>query len=88
MLPESFYREVDKGDASTELTLREKLAIDFARRFCVDHESIDDAYFDRLRTGFADDEILDLTVCTARFLSMGRMTRVLRPDHDCPLPAR
>lgn len=86
MLPEEFYAEVSKGEASEVLSAREKLVIDYARRFCVDHESIDDACFDRLRTVFRDDEILDLTVCVARFLSMGRMTRVLRLDHDCPLP--
>ena len=86
MLPEEFYGEVALGAGSTDLSAREKLAIDYARRFCVDHESIDDAYFDRLRVEFADDEILDLTVCVARFMSMGRMTRVLRLDHDCPLP--
>lgn len=64
------------------LSAREKLIVDYAQRFCADHESLDDAYFARLREHFGDDEILDLTVCVARFLSMGRITRVLRLDHD------
>ena len=59
---------------------QERLAIEYAERFAVDHLSIDDAFFERLRTVFADDEILDLTVCLATFLGLGRLLRVLGVD--------
>ncbi len=71
----------------SKLSERERMLVDFATRFARDHESLDESHFDRLKTHFRDDELLDVTVCTARFLSMGRITRVLRLDHDsCPPP--
>jgi alkylhydroperoxidase family enzyme len=63
------------------------VALDFAELFVTDHESIDDQRFDELRSEFSDDEIVDLCICVARFLAFGRITRVLRLDHDCPIGA-
>ena len=70
------YRE--QGDYSE----RERLAIEFAERFAMDHLSLDDAFFERLRAAFTDEEILDLSICVAAFLALGRATKVLRLDQD------
>jgi alkylhydroperoxidase family enzyme len=56
---------------------RQRLAIEYAERFAVDHQSIDDELFARLRDQFADDEILDLTLCVAVYLGLGRTLEVL-----------
>ncbi len=88
-LDEDLYRSVTAfvHDGSTDgLTVRELLAIEYAARFCDDHEAIDDDLFARLRAAFDDGQIYDLTVCVARFLSMGRITQVLKLDQECPLP--
>jgi hypothetical protein len=37
----------------------------------------------RLRAQFADDEILDLTLCCAIFLGLGRTLEVLGVDEAC-----
>jgi alkylhydroperoxidase family enzyme len=58
-------------------TERQRLAIEYAERFAVDHQSIDDELFARLRGQFADDEILDLTLCVAVYLGLGRTLEVL-----------
>lgn len=89
---ESLYRQIEghverRGEASA-LSARQRLIVDYAGLFARDHESIDDAFFERLRGELRDDEILDLTVCVARFLAMGRITRVLRLDHECPIGSR
>ena len=68
------YRE---RDGYTE---REKLAIEYAERFVVDHLALDDAFFTRLRSAFADDEILDLTICISTFLAVGRVLQVLKVE--------
>jgi alkylhydroperoxidase family enzyme len=68
------YRE---RDGYTE---REKLAIEYAERFVLDHLDIDDDLFTRLRAHFADDEILDLSICVATFLALGRLLQVLGID--------
>ena len=41
--------------------------------------------FGRLRAYFADDEILDLTLCCAVFLGLGRTLEVLGITDSCPL---
>lgn len=73
------YREHDG------YTARERLAIEYAERFAVDHTNIDDDLFVRLREQFADDEILDLTICVGAFLGLGRMLQVLHIDGDRPV---
>ncbi len=61
-------------------TEREKLAIEYAERFVLGHLAIDDEFFARLRAAFADDEVLDLTICVSTFLAVGRLLQVLRID--------
>ncbi len=73
------YRE--HGDYSE----REKLAIEYAERFALEHLGIDDAFFSRLREHFEDAEILDLTICVADYLAFGRLTQVLKLDQECSI---
>jgi len=46
---------------------------------------MDDAFFDRLRALFSDEEILDLTLCVAVFLGLGRSLTVLGVDQSCAI---
>ena len=66
-------------------TPRQRLAIEYAERFAIDHGSIDDAFFGRLRELFSDPEILDLTLCVAVFLGLGRSLSVLGVDQSCAI---
>jgi alkylhydroperoxidase family enzyme len=75
-LGEEFYCAVGSSDEST-LTEQERLAVEYAERFAVDHTSIDDAFVERLRGAFTDPEILDLTICLSAFLGLGRTLRAL-----------
>jgi alkylhydroperoxidase family enzyme len=65
---------------------RERIAIDYAERFALDHLTIDDAYYDRMRAAsFTDAEILDLTVCIGGWLALGRTLHVLGLDDSCKI---
>ena len=75
-LTEEFYCKVGHS-ASEELSPQERLAIEYAERFAVDHQSIDDAFIQRLQGVFTDAEIFDLTVCLSAFLGLGRTLRAL-----------
>ena len=75
-LDEDFYGAVGSG-ADGLLDERERLAVEYAERFAVDHTSIDDAFVERLRASFTDPEIFDLTVCLSAFLGLGRTLRAL-----------
>ena len=64
---------------------RQRLAIEYAERFAADHRAIDDELFTHLRAQFADDEILDLTLCCAVFVGLGRTLEVLQITDACDL---
>lgn len=76
----ALYEHVAEYHDHDGYTAREKLAIEYAERFVLDHLAIDDAFFARLRAEFADDEVLDLTICIGTFLALGRLLQVLQID--------
>ena len=75
-LSEEFYCAVGQPDESG-FSEQERLAVEYAERFALDHASIDDECIDRLRRVFTDPEILDLTICVSAFLGLGRTLRAL-----------
>lgn len=76
-LTEDFYCQVGPSSDTGGLSEQERLAVEYAERFAVDHLSIDDAFVDRLRQHFSDPEIFDLTICVSAFLGLGRTLRAL-----------
>jgi alkylhydroperoxidase family enzyme len=82
-LTEDFYAHVADYHDDGRYSEQEQLAIEYAERFLLDHTNIDDAFFARLRSAFSDPEILDLTICIATFLGLGRLLRVLGVDQTC-----
>jgi alkylhydroperoxidase family enzyme len=82
---EQFYTELANYRRSDLYSEREKLAVEYAERFALDHLNIDDELFERLLAHFTDAEVLDLSVTVARHLGFGRMTQVLRVDQVCPI---
>jgi AhpD family alkylhydroperoxidase len=66
-------------------TPRQRLCIEYAERFATDHASMDDAFFQRLQGSFSDAEIVDLTLCVAVFLGLGRSLSVLGIDQSCAI---
>jgi alkylhydroperoxidase family enzyme len=85
---EEVYEEIATYESSAHLSDAEKLAIAFAERFALDHESLDDAFFEQLRAVLTDDEIVDLGFLTARHLAFGRFTHVLGLDDHCDIGTR
>jgi alkylhydroperoxidase family enzyme len=74
---DGYYAEVADWRNSQQLSDRERLAAEFAQRFALDHLAMDDAFWARLRSAYADDEIADLTICCGMFLGMGRVLAVI-----------
>src|SRR5215831_8529685 len=80
---EAHYEHLDDYRTWPGYSDRQRLAIEYAERFATDHRAIDDELFGRLRAAFGDDEILDLTLCCAIFLGLGRTLEVLAVDEAC-----
>ena len=77
---EDTYGHVDEWRTWPEYTGRQRLAIEFAERYAVDHQGIDDDLFVRLHAAFTDEEILDLSLCLAIWLGLGRSLAVLQVE--------
>lgn len=73
---EDFYDAVGHAGEGV-LGEQERLAVEYAERFALDHTSIDDQVIERLRSAFTDPEILDLTICCSAFLGLGRTLHAL-----------
>lgn len=58
-------------------TPRETAALDFAERFAIAHDSMDEAFMAGMRTHFSDAEIIELGLVTGAFLALGRLHRAL-----------
>jgi alkylhydroperoxidase family enzyme len=82
---EDLYQHLDDYRTYPGYTERQRLAIEYAERFAADHRAIDDELFARLRAHFADDEVLDLTLCLAVYLGLGRLLEVLQITDNCPI---
>jgi len=82
---EEFYAHVSDHRNHDEYSEAERVAIEFAELFALDHLSIDDEFMARLRSHFSDPDVLDLTICIADFLGFGRLTQVLKLDVQCEL---
>jgi alkylhydroperoxidase family enzyme len=76
-IDDGFYGEVAGWATSDVLTAREKLAAEFAQRFALDHQAMDDDFWTRLRAQFSDDEVADLIICCGMFLGLGRAMAVV-----------
>ena len=59
---------------------RERLLIEYAERFVLDHQSLDAAFYDGLRNRFSDAEIVEATALIGRHLAFGRLSHVLALD--------
>ncbi len=84
---EELYAHVEEPDDG-DYSAQERLAIEYAERFALDHRSLDDAFFARMREHFTDPEILDLTICIGEWLAFGRLTMVLDLDEACAVRPR
>jgi AhpD family alkylhydroperoxidase len=84
-IPSELYDNVADYATYPGYTDRQRLAIEYAEKFATDHDSIDDAFFVRMRESFKDDEILDLTLCVSVFLGLGRTLAILGVDQSCAI---
>ncbi len=82
---EDEYARVADWASCETYSERDRLAVEYAERFALDHHGIDETFFARLRAAFTDPEILDLTVCVGGWLALGRTLHVLGIDDSCGL---
>jgi AhpD family alkylhydroperoxidase len=80
---EEQYAHLDEWRTWPGYSVRQRLAIEYAEQFAGDHRAIGEELFARLRNAFTDAEILDLTLCLAVYLGLGRTLEVLQITEAC-----
>jgi alkylhydroperoxidase family enzyme len=70
---EALVCSLERPAEADNLTEQEKLAIDYGERLATNHLSIDDAYYDKLKSMFTEAEIVELGVYAAICIGMGRL---------------
>ena len=79
---EELYAHVAEHD-HPEYSDAEQVAIEYAEKFALDHRSLDDAFFARMRAQFSDAEIVELTAMIGNWLAFGRFQAVLDVAEAC-----
>ena len=84
---EAFYLNISDWQQSSEYSVREKLAAEYAERFgCSPQElGYDEEFWDRFKAHYSDAEVVDLTYVIAAMVALGRVAHVLGLDTNlCP----
>ena len=68
-----------------DYTAAEKVAIEYAGRFCTDSADIGDDLLRRLAEHFEPGEVVELTLVIGKYLALGRFMQVLGLDQTCNL---
>ena len=84
-LSEALYANVADWATYPDYTDAERIAIEYAEKFALEHHALDDAFFARMREHYSDEEIMEIAVCVGTWLMMGRITMVMDVDVSCPI---
>jgi alkylhydroperoxidase family enzyme len=84
-LDERFYAGVRNWRDHDGFSDRERLAIEFAERFCERWTEDDPEFWVRLRAAFSDGEIVDLALQVAELVGAGRIMHMLDIAQTCGL---
>lgn len=80
---EALLDEVGSWRESPSFTTVERDALEYAERFSLDPQSVDEALLGRLREALGDDGLVDLSVCIAKYVAIGRFISILDLDQTC-----
>ena len=84
-LDAAFYANVTNWSDYAGYSERERLAIEFAERFCERWTDDDPAFWARLRRSFSDGEIVDLALQVGELVGAGRILHMLDIAQTCGL---
>ena len=76
-LAEEKIRRLSAYRDDADFTVRERVASAYAEMMALDHTTIGDDFFRRVREEFTDAEIVELTMAIGQYLGFGRFLHVL-----------
>lgn len=86
-LTEEMIEALPQAERSALFTAAEKAAIAYAQKMATDHYSVGDDDFARLYEHFDQATVVELCMCVAQFIGVGRMFAVLDATNTaCAIP--
>jgi alkylhydroperoxidase family enzyme len=82
---EGLLAGVEEWATTPGYTEAERVALEYAERFCLDPTGIDDDLLRRLGEHLDPAMVVDLTLVVGKYLAMGRFSQVLGLDQACEL---
>jgi alkylhydroperoxidase family enzyme len=82
---ETLLATVQDWATAPGFTDAERVALEYAERFCLDSQGIDDGLLERLGQHLDPGMIVDLTLVVGKYLALGRFAQVLGLDQACEL---
>lgn len=83
---DGFAESVERWRTTDAFDERTRLAAEYAERYAVDHNGLDDAFWERMQAAYDQTEIVELSMCLGSWLAFGRLNHVLGLDTRCTLP--
>jgi alkylhydroperoxidase family enzyme len=84
-MPEDDYAHVTEWATWPGYADDERIAIEFAEKFAVDHMALDDAWFTRARAHFSDEQLHGMSLMVGAWIAFGRMQTVFDVHVTCAL---
>jgi alkylhydroperoxidase family enzyme len=84
-LSEELYANVGEWRSHPGYSDAERIAIEYAEKFALEHTALDDAFFARMRRFYDDEQIMEIAVSVGTWLMMGRIVMVMGVNAACPL---
>ena len=86
-LDDDLYHRVDEYSEIGAFSEEEKLAAELAERVVFAHGALktDEAFWERMKLSFSDQQILELLSLIGFCLGVGRLLAVLDVANDCPV---
>ena len=83
-LNEEKIAEITNYEVSENLTRKEKLALKFAEKMGIEHKSVDDEFFELLKTEFSESEIVEMSIVISVCIGWGRLLSVFKSEDPLP----
>jgi alkylhydroperoxidase family enzyme len=84
-LTEDDYAHVSEWASWPGYSEADRIAIEYAEKFALDHLSLDDAWFARAGTHFTDEQLQGMALMIGTWVATGRLQTVFDVHLSCPL---
>lgn len=82
----TFLQSVTDWRTTDAFDDRTRLAAEYAERYALDHENLDEDFWERFSAHYTQVEQVELSMCLGSWLAFGRLNHVFGLDAACVLP--